>query len=296
MGTSLDIKAHGTDGAKLDAAIAAAIAEIQRVEDVMTDWRPSPLTTLNEVAGRGPQLVKAELAQILDRGLAIGEQTGGVFDITFAGVGKLWKFKGTDQQVPAKSAIDAALIHVGYQRVKVDRDRRTVDLPAGMRLGLGGIAKGYGVDRAMAVLRKHGVEHAIVNAGGDLKVLGHEADRPWEVAVKHPRDRERVIAALRLSNIALVTSGDYERFFEHEGRRYHHILDPRTGYPSEGAMSASVLAASSELADALATALCVIGPAEGMALVEQLPRVEAIVVGMDGELYASSGLASSIAE
>jgi len=294
MGTDLELRALGTDAAALDRALDAAIAELRRVEDAMTDWRPSPLTRLNDAAGRGETEVPAELAEILARSLEVSRVTGGAFDVSYAAAGSLWDFKAKTPRIPDPEAVRAALAHVGWQRVRVDPQHHTVDLPAGMKLGLGGIAKGYGVDRAMEVLLAHGVEHAIVNAGGDMKVLGRKFGEPWEVAIKHPRDRERAIAALRVSNTSVVTSGDYERFFEIDGRRYHHIIDPRTGRPSEKALSATVLHPSAELADALATALCVLGPEEGLALVARLERAEAIVVGIDGGVHASEGLRSAL--
>jgi len=267
---------------------------LRRVEDMMTDWRASPLTRLNAAAGRGPRVVPSELLEIIARGVAIGRLTGGAFDISYAGVGRLWEFKTRPPRVPTRSEIETGLSNVGSDRIVIDPDAGTVDLPSGMRVGLGGIAKGFGVDRAMQVLLDHGIEHGVVNAGGDLKALGRDGDAPWEIAVKHPRDRAQVIAVLRVSNSAMVTSGDYERFFEHQGRRYHHILDPRTGYPSQGAMSATVLAPSAEFADALATALCVMGPETGMPLIERLRRVEAIVIDMAGEPHASTGLQTSL--
>jgi thiamine biosynthesis lipoprotein len=294
MGTDLQLKVRGRGGAALDAALDAAEAEMRRVEDLMTDWRPSPLTTLNAAAGKGPQAVDRELAAIVSRALEMGRLTGGAFDPSYAEVGALWDFKSKPPRVPSPEQVARALERIGYQRIRVDPENSTVDLPAGMRIGLGGIAKGYGVDRAMAVLRARGVEHALVNAGGDLKALGFDGPVPWDIAIKHPRDRERVIAVLRVSNTALVTSGDYERFFEHAGRRFHHILDPRTGYPSTGAMSATVVAPSAEFADALATALCVMGSDSGLALIESLPRVEAILVSMDGRVHASAGLRTSL--
>ncbi len=289
MGTSLHIVAIGEDGARLDRAIEAAIAEIRRVEDLMTDWRASPLTTLNEQAGADVS-VPRELAAIISRSLALCRLTGGAFDPTFAGAGALWDFKADPPQIPDAATIQAALKRVGGDRVSVDAAHNRVYLPEGMTIGLGGIAKGYGVDRAMAVLREHGVTHALVDAGGDMKLLGQRHGRPWEVAVKHPRDCERAMAVLRLSNSCVVTSGDYERFVEVDGKRYHHILDPRTGYPATGAMSATVVAQNAELADALATALCVLGPVKGLALVEQQRRVEAVIVGLDGAVHVSSGL------
>jgi thiamine biosynthesis lipoprotein len=294
MGTDLRIQAEGESAEAVDAAIEAAIAEMRRVEDLMTDWRASPLSSLNETAGTGPAEVPVELAALVSRSLEMAKLTGGAFDPTFASVGKLWDFKRQPPIVPSDDEIRAALVGVGHQRVQVDPERSTVELPAGTRLGLGGIAKGYGVDRAIDVLRKSGIENAIVKAGGDMKVLGTDRGKPWELAIKHPRDRERALAVLKVSNVCVSTSGDYERFFEVDGRRYHHILDPRTGKPSEGCIAATVVAPNSEYADALATAVCVLGPAEGLALIERLPRVEAIVIGMDGSVSASSGLKDSL--
>lgn len=290
MGTSLEVRAIGPDPARLDAALDAAVAEIQRVENLMTDWRPSPLETLNAAAGKGPQLVSREIADVVRLALEVGALSDGAFDITFASVGKLWDFKSVPPRIPTDEELTRARAHVDYSRVKVDLDARTVDLPAGMRIGLGGIAKGYGVDRAMKVLMDHGVEHAIVNAGGDLKALGSHFDAPWEIAIVHPRDKERVLAVIPVKNTCVVTSGDYERFFEIEGVRYHHILDPRTGRPSQGCMSATVTAPDAALADALATAMCVLGPVKGLELIERLPRVGALLVDMQGRVHTSSRL------
>lgn len=290
MGTDLVIRAYGDDAAQLDRAIDAAITEIRRVEDLATDWRDSPLLRLDAQAGRGPQPVEDELRALIGRALRMAAITGGAFDPTFAGVGRLWHFDGGEPRVPAAEDIAAALSTIDFTRVIVDDARGTIELPAGFRIGLGGIAKGYGVDRAMQVLMEHGVQHAVVNAGGDMKLLGRRDGELWEVAIKHPRDRASAMAVLHLSNACVVTSGDYERFLEIDGRRYHHILDPRTGYPSTGCMSATVVGPSAEDCDAFATALCVLGVEDGLALVEQLPRIEAILVGMDGAVHVSTGL------
>lgn len=294
MGTDLRIQAEGESVEAVDAAIQAATQEMQRVEDLMTDWRASPLSSLNDAAGKGPAEVPVELAALVSRSLEMAKLTGGAFDPTFASAGKLWDFKRVPPIVPSDEELRAALAHVGHARVAVDPERSTVELPEGTRLGLGGIAKGYGVDRAIAVLRKSGIENAIVKAGGDMKVLGTDRGKPWRIAIKHPRDSERALAVLEVSNVCVSTSGDYERFFEVDGRRYHHILDPRTGRPSEGCIAATVVAPNSEYADALATAMCVLGPKEGLALVETLARVEAIVIGMDGSVSASFGLQGSL--
>jgi len=290
MGSTLSIKALGNNTAELDDALLAAVAEIDRIEDLMTDWRPSPLTRLNDAAGQGPQTVPGELAAIIARSVELHRLTGGAFDITFASAGDLWNYKRADFAFPTPEQIAAALPFIDARRIAVDAERLTVDLPAGMRIGLGGIAQGYAADRAMAVLMKRGIRHAVVDISGDLKILGNKNGAPWEVAIKHPRRRQHAIAVLKLSNISVTTSGDYERFFEHEGQRYHHIIDPRTARPSDGCMSATVLAPNSELADALATALCVLTPEEGLKLVESLDRVEAMLVGRDEQIHLTRGL------
>ena len=294
MGTDLIIRAYGTDGDSLDRAIDAAVAELRRIEDLATDWRDSPLMDLNAHAGQGPRRVDSELLSLIERALRMAAVTGGAFDPTFAGVGRLWRFDGGEPRLPDSADIAAALGTIDHTRVRVDTAAHTVELPSGFRLGLGGIAKGYGVDRAMQVLVAHGVTAGVVNAGGDMKVLGLREGRPWEIAIKHPRDRDRAMAVLHVSNVAVVTSGDYERFLEIDGERYHHILDPRTGYPSTGCLSATVVAPSAQDADALATALCVIGPEQGLQLVEQLHRVEAILVGLDGKVHVTEGLRDAL--
>lgn len=290
MGTSLQIEAFGPDAKVLETAIAAAVKEIERVEDVFTTWRPSPLNRLNDAAGQGPHPMTREELRLIGRSLEIGRLTEGAFDVTFAGVGKLWNFKATPPKVPSEAEIKAALLKVDYRKVQIDLKAGTATLPAKMRIGLGGIAKGYGVDRAMRVLMKHGVRHAVVNAGGDLKALGKKRGQAWEIAIKHPRDRKRVVALLPVSNVCVVTSGDYERFYEHEGKRYHHILDPRTGYPSTGCMSATVTAPDAAFADALATAMCVLGPKKGLEILDSLPRVEGILIDLEGKVHLSKGM------
>ncbi len=292
MGTEVIFEAQGQDAALLDAALAEARAEFDRVEDMMTSWRDSPLVRMNDGADGTPQKVPKELSDLVVRALTVARLSGGAFDPTYASVGKLWDFKAVPPVIPSPSDIAGALDKIGWSKIQVDQERSRITMPKGTRLGLGGIAKGYGVDRAMDVLMQHGVEHGIVNAGGDLKALGTDMGEPWTIAIKHPRDRERAIAIVPVSNVCLVTSGDYERFFELDGERYHHIIDPRTGRPAKGCMSATVTAPDAALADAVATAVCVLGPDIGLEFVERLPKIEAIVVDMEGRVKSSAGLST----
>ena len=294
MGTSLELKLWDEDVALLDQTLEDIIAEFRRIEDVMTDWRDSPLMDLNHAAGQGPQTVNAELAAIISRSVEVSRLTHGAFDPTFASAGKLWDFKKVPPLIPSEDDLRRAVASIDAQKVVVDPKTLTVNLPKGMKLGLGGIAKGYAVDQAMALARSRGVKHALISAGGDMKALGLNGGDPWEVAIKHPRDRERALAVLHLSNACLVTSGDYERFFTHDGVRYHHILDPRTGRPATGNMSVSVIGPNAEFTDALATALCVLTVKKGMRLVESLDKIDALFVDMDGVVHTTSGLSDQL--
>lgn len=294
MGTSMRLVAIGSDRALLDAALVAAEAELRRVEDAMTSWRPSPLTAMNARAGEGAVEIPVELARMVERALMVAELTGGAFDPTWPGIGSLWDLKAEPPMIPDDAAIERAVALVDFRRVEVvideGADTATVALPEGFAIGLGGIAKGYGVDRAMQVLLDHGVEHGLVDAGGDLKALGRHFDEPWDIAIRHPRRAGDVMAVVPVSNACVVTSGDYERFAEVDGVRYHHILDPRTGRPSTGAMSATVVGPDAAVCDALATALCVMGPEQGLPLIERSGAYQAICVDMDGEVATTEGL------
>lgn len=294
MGTELKIKALGQERKQLKDAVVAAVDEIRRVENLMTDWRKSPLTEINERAGSSATKSPKELVDIIHRSTGISEITDGAFDITYGSVGRLWSFKGNVRELPDPKLISSALKKVDYRKIGINQKNNTILLPEGVTIGLGGIAKGYGVDRAMQVLMNHGIKNALVNAGGDMKALGTNNGQVWEIAIKHPRNRERAMALVKISNSCVVTSGDYERFFEIDNKRYHHILNPLTGYPSTKAMSATVVAPNAEMADALATALVVLGPKHGLPIIEKLPRVEAILVDMDGDVFATTGMQNTL--
>ncbi len=293
MGTSFQIEAIGEDAAELDRVIALALDELRRVEDVFTVYRESELTRLNARAGQGPISVSHELAEVIAIAVECGRITRGAFDVTYFPLRPLWDYKAEHPTLPSEEQIQTALERVDYRRIEVDLEHDTVELPSGFSIDLGGIAKGYGVDRAMGVLLAHGIQNGLVQAGGDTKALGRKFDAPWQIAIKNPRRQGDVFAVLPVVNQCVQTSGDYERFFVIDGRRYHHILDPRTGRPSQGCMSATVIGPEATFADGIATAMCILGPDEGMALIEELERVEAVLVGMDGRVHLSSGLAQA---
>jgi thiamine biosynthesis lipoprotein len=240
--------------------------------------------------------VSQELFNLIRRAFKVSQLTDGAFDITFAGVGRLWDFKAPDAEPPSPDAVREAMRHVGYKNVVLDEKKRTVFLrDPEARIGLGGIGKGYAANRAVIVLKEKGVEHGVVNAGGDLVAFGRrEDDAPWDVTIAHPRRPDRVFARIALTEQAVVTSGDYESFMVADGKRYGHILDPRTGYPADALRSVTIVCPDAELADALATAVFVMGPEKGLALVNDLSGVECIMVDRDGKVLFSKNMESQL--
>ncbi len=293
MGSSLEIEVFGPDQAVCDRAVAEARAEIDRLDRMMTDWKPeSPLMDVNRAAGAMAVEVPPELLFIVERSLRISELTGGAFDISFAGAGKLWNWRVP--VIPSAEAVKASLENVGWRGIAVDPKAKTLFLSKpGMRIGLGAIAPGYAGDLAMAKIRALGIQDACVNMSGDVLLIGRKDGKPWNVGVTHPRKKGESLLVLPVSNAAVSTSGDYERYFEQDGKRYCHIIDPRTGYPAEGCRSVTIVAPNLAFADGLATGVFVMGPEKGMALVESLEGVHAAIVAADGTLRMSKGLRPS---
>lgn len=296
MGTLFDITvalADGKDRSMAEDAIKAAMADVERVEGIMSTWRQdSPISKLNAApAGRAISMPE-ELVGVIREAKRISELTGGKFDISFAVMEGVWDFRSDEPVLPQKSEIKDKIRLIDWQGIRIDDEKSTVALRRkGMKISLGAIAKGYAADRAGAVLEEHGFHNYIVYGGGDLLIKGTKGDRPWKVGIQDPRNRNRYFARLSFDRKgAIVTSGDYEKFFVRNGRRYHHIIDPETGYPAQGTVSVTVIAETSMSADALATGVFVLGPEKGMALVESLEGVEALIVDENLEPHVSSGM------
>ncbi len=288
MGTVVEIIALGDDPGRLEAAVSAAFEEMTRIENLMSPHIPD--SDIARLAGPVPALeVAAETAEVLALGLQVSEASGGAFDMTLGRLKELWGMEHDNPQVPAAQEIAATLQGTGPGALRL-AGRRVEKRAAGLAVDLGGIATGYAVDRAAALLKNTGIAHASINAGGDLRLIGDRKGRPWRIGIQHPRQDGAMLASLELADAAVVTSGDYERFFEQDGRRYHHLFDPRTGYPAGASQSATVVAGNAALADALATAAFVLGPEAGLALLEKFPGAEGLVVGADGVAHPSPGL------
>ncbi|MCB9704751.1 MAG: FAD:protein FMN transferase [Myxococcales bacterium] len=296
MGTRFSINLWldpGRRPAEGGRAIQEAFAEIDRIEGLASEWIPTSEISRFSAGAGGPMVpLSDDLLAILRRSKAIAEVSDGAFDPTFFAVGELWSFT-PGAQPPDREAIAERLPLVDWRGIELDAAGRRGRLArSGMKIGLGAIAKGYAVDRAARILRDHGFTNHIVEGGGDTYVSGSKGERSWMVGIQRP-DGPGSVGAIPLRDRALVTSGGYQRFFEFAGKRYAHILDPRTGWPldeAESAVSVSVVAVDATDADAYCTAVAVMGPERGMAFVEATPGIDAVIIKRDGSLMVSSGL------
>jgi thiamine biosynthesis lipoprotein len=302
MGTRVSINVwigKGGDALGASEAITDAMAEMARIESIASEWQTtSDISRLNRSNGE-PVAIPPELVEILTRARAISADTEGLFDISFYSVGQLWKFE-PGARPPSPEAIAELLPLVDWRAIEVDAAAGTATLTKpGMKIGLGAIAKGYAVDKAAALLHSRGFANHIVEAGGDTQVSGQKGDKPWKVGVQDPQRTVGRIGYIVAHDEAVVTSGNYARYFEWEGVHYTHIIDPRTGWPipaDKTPKSVTLVAANATDADAYCTAVTVMEPQRGLEFVESRPGLEAIIIGPDDKLYVSSGLQGRFVE
>jgi thiamine biosynthesis lipoprotein len=294
MGTEVHISAWSADEAAAVAVFDEAFDEFDRLDALMSTWKDgSDVLRINDAAGKAPVVVSPEVREVLHASQEVSEWTGGKFDVTFAVLSGLWKFDhDIDGQVPDRSLITPRLPLIDYRALQIDDRKGTASLArAGMKVNLGGIGKGYAIDRAVAILREAGLTEFMIQSGGDLFVSGRRGDRPWRVGIQDPRGAPNALfAAIELTDAAVSTSGDYERFFIRDGQRYHHIIDPGTGEPARRSRSVTIMAKRATASDGLSTGVFILGGEEGMALIEKLPDVEGVIVTADNQVLVSSGL------
>jgi thiamine biosynthesis lipoprotein len=295
MGTDIELTASAadeTDEARVNAAFDAAILEMERIEAEMSEWRDgTPISLVNQKSGKEAVPVPDELFQVIAAAQKVSGLSNAAFDISWAAMRGVWNFAKGKEHLPAPEEIQKRLPLVHYKNIELDEVKKTVFLrKPEMAIGLGAIAKGYAVDKAMQALVNSGIKNAIVKAGGDMRVQGTNDGKPWDIGIRHPRSRERLLGKLPLSNISISTSGDYERFFIKDGILYHHIMDPKTGYPARGCQSVTIIAPDTMTSDALSTAVFVLGPEEGMKLIKGLSGIEGIIVDSEGKVHYSAGI------
>lgn len=295
MGTAITVELWADDPRAGAAACAAVMEEMHRIDRQMSPHKPaSELSRINREAGQRAVPLSEEMYRLVASALEFSRLSGGAFDISYAAVGHLYDYR-TGRR-PDDATLAAARAAIGWKSLHLDRQARTLRFgKPGMRIDLGGFAKGHAVDHAAAILRRRGIQHAMVSAGGDSRVIGDRRGRPWSVAIRDPRREGGVVAVLPLEDTSISTSGDYERFFEErdaDGRvtRHHHLIDPGTGRSPSAVRSVTVLAEDGLTSEALSKSVFVLGVEQGLALVESLPGVDAAVVDADGRLHASTGL------
>lgn len=294
MGTYVTQRIYGEN------AEEAAKEVRQRLEDIenrMTINAPGgEINNLNEMAGNGVVTLSSDTYYVIREALTYSELSGGAFDITIGPVVKLWGVFSDDARVPEPHEVEEKVKLVNYRDLILEEPDKAKLTKPGQIVDLGAIAKGYGGDEAIRIYKKHGIKSAYINLGGNTVVLGSKPDgSPWRVAIQNPRgENNTYIGIVPVTDKAVVTSGDYERYFEKDGKRYHHIFDPKTGYPAESDLiSASVITEKSIMADVLSTAVFVLGLDKGMELIENLEGVEGIFVTREKKVYVSSGLAET---
>ena len=296
MGTSVRVELWSDDAAAARAAMGAVMDEMRRIDETMSPYKPdSELSRINREAAQKPVPISQEMYDLIAHSIEFSKLSGGAFDITFSSVGYLYDYR--EHIKPTDAQIAKALPGISYRHLQLDPKAHTIHYDrVGVRIDLGGIAKGYAVDNCIAVLKGRGITNAIVTAGGDSRLLGDKRGRPWNVGIRDPRKRGEVVAVLPLADTAISTSGDYERFFEEDGVRYHHIINPKTGKSAKGVRSVTVIAPDGITTEGLTKSVFVKGPKEGMRLIESLKGVDAIIIDDAGRMLYSPGLRDVVRE
>ncbi|MGB3774220.1 MAG: FAD:protein FMN transferase [Leeuwenhoekiella sp.] len=293
MGSRFEVTVVAKDSITAEADIDMAVAEITRIEKLISSWDPNSQTSeINRNAGNKAVMVDQELYDLIARAKVISKLTDGAFDISYASMDALWKFDGSMNSMPDSATVKASVAKVGYDKIIMNPGDHSVFLKqTGMKIGFGAIGKGYAADKAKALLIDKGVVAGIVNASGDMNTWGRQPDgSTWKVAITNPMNKDIAFALLPIEEGAVVTSGNYEKYVKFNGVRYTHIIDPRSGYPSSGILSATVFAPKAELADALATSVFVMGKETGLDRINQLPNIACIIIDDKGNISTSKNI------
>jgi len=295
MGTVIEITLIGDDEGAANKAVLQAFQEIKRIETLMSPWLDSSdVIRINRSAGEGWVKVSPETMEVIKKAQEISELSEGSFDITVGPLTQLWRMAREKGIPPLTKDVKEKLDLVNFRDVSINREGKVFLKKKGMAVDLGGIAKGYAVDRTFELLGSLGYKNLIVNAGGDLRVGGAKNDQPWSIGIQDPRVSQKIMAKVLVSDTAVATSGDYEKFFIHQDKRYHHIFNPKDGFPTEGSQSVTVVCKDGITADALATAVFVLGPEKGYSLCQRLEGVECLIVDKEGKIKFSPGLKGRI--
>jgi len=293
MGTRVGVELWHTDKNVALSAIKQIHQEMERINQLMSPYiKTSEVSRINRDATKSPIKISRELTSLINQAQKISILSHGIFDITFASVGYLYDYR--KHKYPDKKTIQQHLPAINYQHIQLSVENSEIYFQQpGMRIDLGGIAKGYAVDQAINILQKIGIQHALVSAGGDSRIIGDKKGKPWVTGIRHPRHKDKYVAILPLENTAISTSGDYERYFIKDNIRYHHIIQPETGVSANRNQSVTILGPSATQTDALSTTLFILASTDGLKLINLLPDYEAIIIDKHGTLHYSNGLQSA---
>ena len=290
MGTNIYIEVWAETPVQGQLALKAVMAEMERINQLMSPYiETSELSLINASAGKQAMVISDEMLELLDKSIKISDLTKGAFDITFASVGYLYNYK--ENKRPDEATIASLLEAVNYKHIVLNKEDKTVVFSnEKVKIDLGGIAKGHAVDNSISLLERMGILHGLVTAGGDTRLIGDRRGKPWIVGIRDPRNKEKQAVVMPLQNSAMSTSGDYERYFEEDGKRYHHILSPKTGKSTYDVQSVSIIGPSSTFNDALSTAVFVMGLREGLGMINRIDGYDAVVMDNQRKMHYSNGL------
>lgn len=297
MGSRFDITIIAADSAKAERHIDEVITEMNRIEDLISDWKPSSqISEVNRNAGIKAVRVDREVFEFTKRSLYFSQLTNGAFDISYAALDKVWKFDGTMKAMPTAEEIKNSVAKVGYKNIELDSANSTIFLKlTGMKIGFGAMGKGYAADKGRELMEAKGVKAGIVNASGDMTTWGEKPNgKTWNVGITNPFDEEKYIAIIPLKRQAVTTSGSYEKFVEFNGKRYAHIINPVTGYPATGLISVTVVGPSAEMANGFSTSIMVLGKEQGLELIKRFPEYSCLLVTDDGEVIKSPSFKAKV--
>ena len=292
MGSRFDITIVDKDSTAAEEKINIAIAEISRIENLISEWRASTeISEVNKNAGIRPVKVSPEVIKLTERALWFSKITDGAFDISIAAMDKIWRFDDSMDTPPTPQQVKASIRNVGYKNIIINRKKSTIFLKnKGMKIGFGATGKSYSADKTKALMQQLGVQAGIINASGDIALWGTQPDgSAWTVGIADPFQSGEVLKVLKLRNTAIVTSGDYQKFVEFGGKRYSHIINPKTGYPSTGLTSVTITGENAETANGLSTSVMVLGKEKGLRLLKKFPSYQYLIIEDNGNITQSTG-------
>ncbi|MEJ7692507.1 FAD:protein FMN transferase [Daejeonella sp.] len=299
MGSRFDITIVAGNTLAADAYIDTVIKEVSRIENLISDWRPhTQVSEINSNAGIRAVKVDREVFELTERALQLSKITKGAFDISFAAMDRIWKFDGSMKTMPSPEAIKKSVMKVGYKNIILDKANSTVFLKLrGMKIGFGALGEGYAADKCRDLMIARGVQAGIVNGSGDMRAWGRNPNgEPWKIGVTNPADINKLFVILPLKDEAAVTSGSYEKYVVFDGKRYAHIINPKTGYPASGLSSVTVIGPGAEFANGLSTSVMVLGRKKGLRLLNSFPDYRAILISDNGRVISTKNMNINIAD